>query len=198
MSLSRSAEEALRQAEAEGLTLVRSEGNHAGYKGVHFLRANLAKPYNARVRRGGKQVTLGYFATPEEAALVVARSPEGQAAAAAAAPPPEPPPMTADEALRQAEAEGLTLLKSEDSNTGYMGVSCDSRHKTRPYRADVRRGGKQIALGYYTTAEEAALVVARTPEAQRAVAAAAAPPAPPPMTAEEALRRRCGRRRWRG
>ena len=33
------------------------------------------------VRRGGKQVGQGYFATAEEAALCVARSPEGQAAA---------------------------------------------------------------------------------------------------------------------
>ena len=42
------------------------------------------KPYQARVRRGGQQVSLGYFATAEEAALCFARSPEGQAAAAAA------------------------------------------------------------------------------------------------------------------
>ena len=43
----------------------------------------------ARVWRGGKTVHLGGFATAEEAALCVARSPEGQAAAerAAAAPP---------------------------------------------------------------------------------------------------------------
>ena len=40
-----------------------------------------------------------------------------------AAAPPAPPPMVAEEALRQAEAEGLTLLKSESSNTGYKGVT---------------------------------------------------------------------------
>ena len=39
-----------------------------------------SKPYEASVRCGGKtQVSLGYFATAEEAALCVARSPEGQA-----------------------------------------------------------------------------------------------------------------------
>ena len=43
------------------------------------------KPYQAQVRRGGKQVSLGHFATAEEAALRVARSPEGQAAARRAA-----------------------------------------------------------------------------------------------------------------
>ena len=55
------------------------------------------------VWRDGKEINLGYFATAEEAALHVARTPEAQAAAAL------PPPMTADEALAQAEAEGLTL-----------------------------------------------------------------------------------------
>ena len=37
------------------------------------------------MRRDGKQVSLGSFATAEEAALCVARSPEGQAAAKRAA-----------------------------------------------------------------------------------------------------------------
>ena len=43
------------------------------------------KPYQARVRRGGKSVRLGGFATAEEAALCVVRSPEGRVAAARAA-----------------------------------------------------------------------------------------------------------------
>jgi hypothetical protein len=42
-------------------------------------------------------VGLGSFATAEEAALCVARTPEGQAAAAAR------PPLTSDEALEQAK-----------------------------------------------------------------------------------------------
>ena len=37
------------------------------------------------MRRGGKVVGLGYFATAEEAALCVARSTEGKAAAGRAA-----------------------------------------------------------------------------------------------------------------
>jgi len=41
------------------------------------------------VRRGGKTVHLAYFATAEEAALCVARTPEGQAVAAAGAAPAE-------------------------------------------------------------------------------------------------------------
>ena len=167
------AEEALRQAEAEGLTLLRSESSNTGYRGVGFTSGR-AKPYHARVWRGGENVSLGFFTTAEEAALAFARTPEAQAAVAAAAAPPEPPPMTAEEALRQAEAEGLTLLRSESSNSGYKGVTFMSRCKSKHYQAQVTRGGKTVHLGRFTTAEEAALVVARASEAQ---AAASQPPA---------------------
>ena len=118
-------EEALRLAEAEGLTLLRAERNTSGYKGVSVLGGILANPFLAQVWRGGKQVTLGSFATAEEAALAYARTPEVQATVAAAAAPPAAPPMTAEEALRQAGAEGLTLLRSESSSTGYKSVSFD-------------------------------------------------------------------------
>jgi len=186
MSASRSAEAVLRQAEAEGLTLLRSKSNSTGYRGVSF-NTTTTRPYLAQVRRGGKTVTLGNFATAEEAALCYARSPEAQAAVAASAAPPEPPPPTAEETLRQAEAEGLTLERSERSNTGYKCVSFNSG-KAKPYKAEVKRGGKTQSLGYFATAEEAALCHARTPEAHAAVAAAAAPPPPQPLTAEEAVR----------
>ena len=49
--------------------------------GVSLDQRGLSKPYKARVRRGGKMVGLGSFATTEEAALCVARTPEGRAAA---------------------------------------------------------------------------------------------------------------------
>jgi len=186
MSQPRSADAALRQAEAEELTLMRSECSKTGYKGVQF-HCGRPKPYQAEVKRGGKKVALGSFATAEEAALAYARTPEGRAAVAAAA-PPAPPPLTAEEALRQAEAEVLTLLRSESSSTGYKGVSILRNSTTKPYQAKVSRGGKQVNLGSFATAEEAALCYARSPEAQAAVAAAAAALAPPPMTAEAALR----------
>ena len=51
-----------------------------------------------------------------------------------AAAPPAPLPLTAEEALRQAEAEGLTLLRSE-SSSGYKGVAFNSRSKSKPYKA---------------------------------------------------------------
>ena len=75
------------QAQAEGLVL-RVADNTTGYFGVCLANPGYPKPYHARVTRGGKTVSLGSFATAEEAALCVARSPKGQAAAqkAAAAP----------------------------------------------------------------------------------------------------------------
>ena len=153
----------LQQAEAEGLTLLKSESS-TGYKGVAFTSSSKSKPYQAQVKRGGKNVYLGYFTTPEEAALCYARSPEGRAAAAA---PPAPPPLTAEEALQQAEAEGLTLLRS-DNSTGYKGASFDSSSKSKPYKAKVRRGGEHVHLGRFATAEEAALIVARDSAARAA------------------------------
>ena len=65
------AEEALRQAEAEGLALQPSD-NKAGLKGVIFISGK-SKPYIARVTRGGTQVSLGSFATAEEAAVAYAK-----------------------------------------------------------------------------------------------------------------------------
>ena len=56
------------KAEAEGLTLLVAD-NKAGYYGVHLSNPGYFKPYQARVWRGGKKVSLGMFATAEEAAL---------------------------------------------------------------------------------------------------------------------------------
>ena len=75
--------EARQEAQAEGLTL-RVAKNKTGYFGVHH-QPGRSKPYQAQVWRGGKNVGLGMFATAEEAALCIARSPEGQEAAKRAA-----------------------------------------------------------------------------------------------------------------
>ena len=74
------------RAEAEGLTLLRAE-NSTGYFGVCLVKPGTSKPYQAQVKRGGKKVHLGCFATAAEAALCFARSPEGRAAAAKRAAP---------------------------------------------------------------------------------------------------------------
>ena len=176
-------EEARQQAQAEGLTLRVAE-NGTGYSGVSH-RTDRPRPYEARVKRDGNQVILGYFATAEEASLCVARSPEGQAAAQRAA-----APLTSEEARQQAQAEKLTLLVA-DNRSGYFGVRLDQRvGLAKPYQARVGRGGKQVSLGYFATAEEAALCVTRSPEGQ---AAGQRPAAAPPLTSEEARSRR-GRR----
>ena len=171
-------EEARQQAEAEGLTLLRAD-NKAGYFGVYVTQPGQPKPYMAQVWRGGKMVYLGIFATTEEAALCVARSPEGRAAAERAA---AAPPLTGEEARQQAQAEGLTLLKA-DNKAGYFGVSLAHPGQPKPYEARVRRGGKDVFLGSFATAEEAALCVARSPEGRAAAERAAAAPL---LTSEEA------------
>ena len=87
------------------------------------------------------------------------------------------------------QADRLTLLKA-DNKTGYFGVS-HQPGRTKPYEARVRRGGKQVGLGYFATAEEAALFVARSPEGQEAARKAAAsedgnaPGMPPGATLKE-------------
>ena len=118
------AEEAVAQAKAENLTLLRS-GTVSGFKNATFNNGRV-KPYQTHVRRGGKKVHLGHFATAEEAALCFARTPEGRAAAVAAAAAPPAPPASAEEAVRQAEAEGLTLVKA-NTISGYKGVYFTSK-----------------------------------------------------------------------
>ena len=146
------------------------------------LKRGLPKPYQAQVRRGGKKVHLGSFATAEEAALCVARSPEGQEAAKR---PAVAAPLSSEEALQQAQAEGLVLRVAE-SGRGYFGVHLANPGKAKPYKAQVSRGGRQVHLGCFATAEEAALCVARSPEGQEAAQrAAAAPPLEPSAPAPQ-------------
>jgi hypothetical protein len=97
---------------------------------------------------------------------------------------PKAAPLTAEEALAQAAAEGLTLERS-NRTAGYMGVNVDGSR----YKARVKRVGKDICLGAFATAEEAALAVARAdartdpPAASPAAAKRAAPPPPKPPPA---------------
>jgi len=70
------ATEARPQAQTKKLTLLVAKGK-TGYFGVHLDQRGPPRPYEAQVWRGGKTVHLGNFATAEEAALCVARTPEG-------------------------------------------------------------------------------------------------------------------------
>ena len=153
-------EDARQQAQVEGLVLLVAD-NTTGYFGVIFGVPG-PKPFQAKVRCAGKMVHMGQFATAEEAALCVARSPEGKAAAEKAA---AAPPLTSEEARQQAQAEGLTLLVGR-SGRGLLGVSLSKPGQPKPYLARVWRGGKYANKGNFATAEEAALCVARSPEGQ--------------------------------
>ena len=85
------------------------------------------------------------------------------------------PPLTSEEARQQAQAEGLVLMRKGDNKAGYIGVGLDQRSgRSKPYQAYVRRGGKQVKLGSFATAEEAALCVARSPDGRATTERAAA------------------------
>ena len=167
------AEEAVEQATAEGLKLESSD-SASGYRGVSYEGSR----YHARLGRDGRRANLGSFATAEEAALAVAR------AAARPCPKPASPTATAKEAVTQAAAEGLTLERSYNCAAGFRGVKVWGSG----YQARARvRGGKQVHLGSFATAEEAALAVARavarTDDSLPRLAAAkraTQPPKPPP------------------
>ena len=97
-------EEALQQAQAEGLPLQKAD-NTSGYANVRVQSGN-PKPYQVLVSRGGARVTLGSFATAEEAALCLARS---QAAAKEAKEAKE----EAEEAAEAQEAEEAEEVEEE-------------------------------------------------------------------------------------
>ena len=145
------------QAQAEGVTL-RVAKNKTGYFGVYLVNPGQPKPYQAKMRRdGNKFLYFGSFATAEEAALCIARSPEGQAAAV-----PPAPPLTSEEVRQQARAEGLTL-RVADNKAGYYGVYRlrKPEGRSKPYEAKLWRRGMVRHFGRFATAEEAALRIAR-------------------------------------
>ncbi|EOD10920.1 hypothetical protein EMIHUDRAFT_215219 [Emiliania huxleyi CCMP1516] len=157
--------EAIRQAEREGLTLATSSSSNSGYKGVFYdPKRRRTSKYQLQVRVGGKQTSLGWFATAEQAALFYARREAGRDTSDLTAPPPPPAPHSpaGAEAIRQAEREGLTLATSSSSNSGYKCVTyCPKRKGSQKYELKVSVGGKMVRLGLFATAEQAALFYAR-------------------------------------
>ena len=157
------AAEARRLAEAEGLELIRSTDSMSGFLGV-CRSGSSSKPYVSKLWTEGKLKHLGRYPTAEEASLAYARAlgVDGvKAHSGQPSRPPKQPTMTAEQALAQAEQEGLELKRSE-SSTGFKGVSHHlSSSKVKPYQARLMRGGKTRHLGNFATAEEAALAHAR-------------------------------------
>jgi len=101
--------EAVRQAGREGLTLTTSIGSNGGYKGVTYcVNRKGSKKYKLQVMVGGKQVTLGVFATAEQAALARARHLRDTTVRLLEPPPQRAPPQGAagpSEASSYEEAE---------------------------------------------------------------------------------------------
>ena len=102
--------------------------------------------------------------------------------------PRAPPraPMTAEGAIAAAEAEGLTLLRAENT-AGFKHVSVQNSNAIRPFRAQKDMGAARAHIGDFATAEEAALAVARFLRSSVTAASQPRQPAQPPMTAEEAI-----------
>ena len=163
-------DEALRTAEAESLVLEKSESS-TGFVGVASMPTNRLGHKFKAIRRSQE---IGRFVTAEEAALAfardVARCPPLQKKRAAV------PRMTAEEALQAAKNEGLQLVPSPGSKSGYKNVSGNGLPGDQFRWAAARRvDGRTENLGRYHSAEEAALAYARAigPEACNGEAAPA-------------------------
>jgi hypothetical protein len=108
-------------------------------------------------------------AEAEEAEEVEEAEEEDEAEEAEEARAPVPQPLTADEARAAAADEGLELVPSSSSDTGFKGVT----KKGGKYTAQVREKGKLRYLGIFATPVEAALHYSRHIGAERAAMEAA-------------------------
>ena len=163
-------EEALQLAEAEGLTLLKAKSK-TGYFGVAY-KQGLSKPYQGHVTRRGAFLYLGCFATAEEAAMCVARTPEGRAAAkrAASAPPARPGPaaieMVAQEAAEATEAEAAETAAAAGAEAEAAEAAAAAEKAAAEKAADGQVSGRtrmRKTLAY-------ALVPVSAPRAPRTVA----------------------------
>ena len=76
------------------------------------------------------------------------------------------------------------MLRVADNKAGYFGVT-HKPSRSKPYAAQVKRGGNKVRLGSFVTAEEAALYVVRSPEGRTAAAERAASATQPRWSEEE-------------
>ena len=86
--------------------------------------------------------------------------------------------MTAAEADFAAQAEGLRLLRSTRSRSGYLFVEMRTKCIHRPYIAVVQCCGR---IGHFSSAPEAALAAARHPKKTPACSAPKPAPMPKPV-----------------
>ena len=133
-----------------------------------------------------KGVSMGYYRSAEGAALAYARHIGAEAAAAKAAKVKSQPRaqamassllaelgnLSTEDALRLAQAEGLTLVRSARSKSGYKHVAT-MKLQARPFRLNAQNGITSVE-GNFASAAAAALAHARQigPEASAAEASA--------------------------
>ena len=157
-------EEARQQARAEGLTLLVTNSKYnskTGYFGVSQKGPERAKPFHAQVTRDGRTTTLGSFSTAEEAALCIARSPEGQQEAAKR----RLAPLTSEKVLRQQAREA-----AEFREIRVQSCEEEARHvaaKVQSCRAAERDVMAMLAMAMEATVSEEVQQQAE-PEAQYA------------------------------
>ena len=103
--------------------MIPAEGHTStGYRGVHRTM-NQTNPFQARIWENGRWVVLGCFKMAEEASRVYTARLAKKMASRRAAAGPVPPPMERSAAEAAATAEGLQLIPSGKSETGYRCVS---------------------------------------------------------------------------
>ena len=157
-------EEARQQARAEGLTLLVTNSKYnskTGYFGVSQKGPERAKPFHAQVTRDGRTTTLGSFSTAEEAALCIARSPEGQQEVAKR----RLAPLTSEKVLRQQAREA-----AEFREIRVQSCEEEARHvaaKVQSCRAAERDVMAMLAMAMEATVSEEVQQQAE-PEAQYA------------------------------
>ena len=161
-------DEAHAAAAAEGLVLVRLPGSKTGFKNVGSSGSGHTFPFKAFVGDGKEKISLGTYVTAEEAALAFARAlgPDLNRAlneAASKVDTRSTQPMTSVEALQQAEAEGLELIRTPRSQSGFEHVAVMRGGQFAAQINNHQSDGtnKTIWLGTYASGAEAALAVAR-------------------------------------
>ena len=143
----------------------------SGYHSVQFLAGNKRHARYDPARRfrinyAGPCSKYEDFSTPEEAALVIARR-QTLNTPQPAVPSPRLLPLPVEE---HAAKEGIRLIKSSTTGTGYEGVRLlpegvtpyrKNRFRARLNRREAQMRGQKRDLGYFETAETAALAYAR-------------------------------------
>jgi hypothetical protein len=136
-------------AEAEGLTLLTDGSLPCGYKGVYKRKKHSKKPFQADVPGGKHTRYIGTFASPHEAALAIARvlGPADSAAIAgehrnrAGWLMTEESELSHSDALRIAQEQGLTLLRTKGERDKFWGVFHQSYYSTSTvarWRAEIK------------------------------------------------------------